>query len=213
MTANIKLLGETTKVEKGYIVKGKSARVGHEYYIICPKCGENIVFKPEKEGGMVVRCTKCAQKVAVKTKLPVVKQDVKTDTVDESEKAKEHKGTVRISDSGFKNGELHWKARMLGCPLIPKSYRLRTDRINTIGRQDSSCPSDVSLQDDYVSRQSVTIEVVRQEVGFQFKMKVVNASNPVFLNGSRQSIGETVYLQDNDTIRMGRSVLTFKLSK
>ena len=83
---------------------------------------------------------------------------------------------------------------------------------NLVGRDDSDTPSDININDPYISRKSVNIYVMKspEGTGHTFKLTVMKAANPVFVNSQQMHEGETIYLNYNDKIKLGHTVLTLK---
>lgn len=93
--------------------------------------------------------------------------------------------------------------------LIAERYQLKEGR-TVIGREDEEEPSDISLSgDDTISRRSIEINIVADEYGFDYILKVLNASNPVKVNGKEIRIGEKKYLDVGDMITIGHTNLRF----
>jgi FHA domain. len=106
-------------------------------------------------------------------------------------------------------GKLEW-----GRIFYKKSACLKVGS-NIIGRKDYDMPSDISFDDDYMSRRSVSIDVEKDtnRAGYKFKLTVINAANPVFVGSTQLYVGNSIYLNYGDTIKMGNTVMTFKESK
>ena len=99
------------------------------------------------------------------------------------------------------------RKKMFG--FVVERYQLSEGR-TIIGREDDEEPSDISLSgDDTISRRSISIDIVADEFGFDYIMKVLNASNPVSVNGKQIYIGEKVYLDFGDIITIGKTNLKF----
>lgn len=90
---------------------------------------------------------------------------------------------------------------------------LQSDSCITIGRKDDEMPSNISVNDPYMSRQSAKLETIRKDNGYTFKFTVVNASNPVFVNDTHLKPGNSIYLNYGDTIKLGKTRFTFRKSK
>ena len=93
-----------------------------------------------------------------------------------------------------------------------KQYILREGK-NYIGRKDEDMPSDLSLKDEFASARSVCIEATKRDKGYIFHLTVERASNPVLVCGKECPVGTGFDLNYNDTIRLGNTTLTLKLSK
>lgn len=93
--------------------------------------------------------------------------------------------------------------------LIKERYPL-TESKTIVGRYDENFPSDISLKgDDTISRQSIVIYIESDEYGFDYKLKVLNATNIVKVNDKKIKVGEEVFLEFGDIIKLGKSKLIF----
>lgn len=94
--------------------------------------------------------------------------------------------------------------------LISERYQL-VNTVSVVGRYDADDPSDISIQgDETISRRSFSIEV--QSCGsqaYKFVLKVLNAANPVKVNGHPFFQGSQTTLNLGDEIVVGRTHLTF----
>ena len=81
---------------------------------------------------------------------------------------------------------------------------------NWIGRFDNMKTSHVMVNDDFMSRRSACIEVVSQKGAYSFKFTVYKTLNPVKVNGRELVQNQSVYLNYNDYIVMGKTTFTFK---
>lgn len=106
-------------------------------------------------------------------------------------------------------GMLCWKSGAI--MRRSKSYRLMRGR-NTVGRYDPEKPSVVMISgDDEMSRQSVEINVIpKQGINdYLYELRVLRATNTVFVNGRPVGYGLTVQLNYGDTLCMGRTIISF----
>lgn len=79
-----------------------------------------------------------------------------------------------------------------------------------IGRYDEDEPSDISIKgDDTMSRRSVAIIIEEEDGIFDYKLKVLNATNKVKVNDQRVKEGSEVYLEFGDIIMLGNSKFKF----
>lgn len=93
--------------------------------------------------------------------------------------------------------------------LVAERYRL-SEGETIVGRVDDEEPSDISLSgDETISRRSISINIIPDEYGFDYILKVLNASNPVRLNGKPLRVGEKVYMDLGDVITIGHTELKF----
>lgn len=93
--------------------------------------------------------------------------------------------------------------------LVAERYRLSEGK-TIIGREDDDEPSDISLTgDDTISRRSISIDIVPDDYGVDYILKVLNAANPVRVNGKQIRQGEKTYLDLGDIITVGHTNLKF----
>lgn len=79
-----------------------------------------------------------------------------------------------------------------------------------IGRYDPESPSDISIKgDSTMSRQSAAIVIEDEEGDFTFKLKVLNATNAIKVNGLHIKQGCSTYLEFGDVIVMGNTKFKF----
>lgn len=96
--------------------------------------------------------------------------------------------------------------------LFKKKFVLK-DGDNVIGRNDADTPSDIMLDDRYVSRRSVVITKVRKTKGSTYTLEVKKCTNPVLLNGQKLYADDKVGLNYGDIIVLGETKLRFEKSK
>lgn len=236
----IAILGQPVKASgdnRVYIIK-QLAQVGLMYKMICPECTFSAIKKVTRDGSNRWDCPQCKATVGFKavsvssTSVSSKSLEEKSNDKDknekkesnqegnnigqkkyeeqkkssESENVTEHKKpTKRLDKSANQNlGKLVW-----GRILARKHYLLHSGSIY-IGRQDNAEPSDLSLTDKYVSRKSVKLDVIPGDKGYLFKMTVEHASNPVFVNSTEIAINNSIYLNYEDVITLGKTKLVFK---
>ena len=82
--------------------------------------------------------------------------------------------------------------------------------ITTIGRYDEDDTSDIMIRgDNTMSRKSVAIIIEEEDGVFDYKLKVLNATNKVKVNDQRVKEGAEVYLDFGDIIMLGNSKFKF----
>ena len=79
-----------------------------------------------------------------------------------------------------------------------------------IGRQDEKEMSDISLTDATASRRSVKITVTKGKRSgkFTFKLEVLRTTNAVYVNKNALYAKSSIYLNDGDKIKVGKTVFT-----
>lgn len=93
--------------------------------------------------------------------------------------------------------------------LVAERYKLSEGK-TIIGREDEDEPSDISLSgDDTISRRSISIDIIPDDYGFDYILRVLNAANPVRVNGKQIKQGEKTYLDLGDVITLGHTNLKF----
>lgn len=125
--------------------------------------------------------------------------------------------TTTITDDGhFKknaNAALVYGGRFGGL-FGKKTVKRLKFGANVVGRNDPGDPSDINIDDDYVSRRSVEITVSKIPGGKDEVYKMIllrEPSNPVFVNSQQLTMNSgAIYLNYNDKITLGRTVLTLK---
>lgn len=80
----------------------------------------------------------------------------------------------------------------------------------TIGRYDEDDTSDIMIRgDETMSRKSVAIIIEEEDGVFDYKLKVLNATNKVKVNDQRVKEGSETYLDFGDIIMLGNSKFKF----
>lgn len=98
--------------------------------------------------------------------------------------------------------------------LFRKEYFDLYHGVNIIGRDDATDPSDIGISGDpLVSRRSVSIDVLVDEYGFEARLKVLRALNPVKVNGLMVYVGQEQLLYDGDKLTLGDTTLIFKYDR
>lgn len=81
----------------------------------------------------------------------------------------------------------------------------------TIGRQDDETPSDISLTDETASRRSIKIVVTKgkKSGNYTFKLEVLRTTNAIYINKNALYSKSSIYLNNGDRIKVGKTILTF----
>lgn len=220
-----------------YAIK-KKAILGRASLYACPKCGKPITVVPEQPGISRKACPKCATEVLVRCgeksqpgsqqeqtlQMPPKERGEKqgqlngekferTTCVNGSQMPKLQQNNqpapptdrIRFGTKNKVNARIVW-----GGFLSRKTYTFK-EGMNWIGRWDSNEPSEIMVNDEFMSRRSACIEVSRQKSEFLFKFTVYKNTNPVKINGRPLEAGQSIYLNYDDSIVMG--VTTFFIRK
>lgn len=184
--------------------------------IVCPECDFSIVKKISKVGNHRWDCPQCkaiigfvvvnSEQVEEQKEQPNQDASIEEPVSSKEAEAESPKPHTKVIDNDnlCNLGELAW-----GGFFSRKHYPLRVGTIY-IGRMDDGEPSDLQLEDSYVSRRSALLEVLSSDKGFLFKLTVKHASNPVYVNSSEISVGNSIYLNYGDVLIFGKTKMTFK---
>ena len=203
---------KSSKKEHFYAVPQR-VPIGALCKIVCPECSFSLVEKTSKIGNYKWVCPHCntivgfvvvnPEQVEEQKEQPNQDASIEEPVGSKEESPKPH--TKKIDNENLCNlGELAW-----GGFFSRKHYPLRVGTIY-IGRKDEGEPSDLQLEDSYVSRRSALLEVLSSDKGFLFKLTVKHASNPVYVNSSEISVGNSIYLNYGDVLIFGKTKMTFK---
>jgi pSer/pThr/pTyr-binding forkhead associated (FHA) protein len=88
--------------------------------------------------------------------------------------------------------------------------------INIVGRKSPSKPCEVMIdtQDSFMSRNHCQVEVLQRGNGYLYVIKDLGSQNGVFINADRNSRlkkDDEVYLQNGDTVQIGRTKVVLKV--
>lgn len=188
--------------------------------ITCPYCKHDFAIKkPEKPGAYRMVCPNAACKKDIRLKLvahPIQMEGQKnreqeaTDNVQRKTVPADQDPPTKTKITPKEEFKLH-KAQLIQQRKFKANivHRLAEGK-NLIGRKDDIKSSDISIEgDNTISRQSVEIVVERTEKGYLFKLNVLHATNPVYLNKMQLSKGEGMYLDYGDIIKLGKSTFIF----
>lgn len=202
---------ESQKLKGIYFMRDK-AEVGKVYLMECPACHKASMVKAKDPKPFICTCNYCKTKAVVVGYQTAAQQPQNAsplqDKKDNSYQEPQPTEKIRIHGENTQtSGRLVW-----GSFLRRKSYILH-EGANYIGRNDSEILSDVTIDDEYVSRRSILIEVTPAAKGYTYKLTVKKCTNPVLINGKELQVGNSIYLNYGDTILVGNTTLTFKPAK
>lgn len=207
----VKILGEPKLAANGKYRIDEPALIGHPYGCVCPECKKAIVFMTRQTGAQAVKCNHCGTMVIFKAVDGEAQASVATAQGNakkkEEEKPEEHITQPVRQKNNKSMGMLTWGN------LFNRKKHVLYEGKTVIGRQDADRPSDIELNDKKVSRRSVAIDVIRNEKGFFFKLSVLKATNPVYVNNTELGEGESVYLKYGDCIQLGKTMVIFQKVK
>lgn len=231
-------LGAALAAPNGQYAIKKAAIVGYHSYFMCPKCGRPVMIMAEKEGFTSYPCKHCFTKVIVKgvtrdkinPKPAADRQQTQPQQSQQPKQPQQSEQTVQVKTENrqpansqtpqpkpkterFRGHKVKSNARIVWGGLISRKSCDLHEGENWIGRWNAEEPSDIMVKDQYMSRRSVVIEVIRQNDEFLFKFTVKRCSNPVSVNGKKIEEGQSIYLNFEDRIEMGDTMLFFKKAK
>ena len=189
----IPLLGKAIFTNRGiYVVKEKVV-AGVKSQFACPECGKMVVVMNNNTGKFYVKCAHCGTPTMIKV----------VDEEPEAQKTgKVKKPTRKLQiDQPVERGQLIW-----GNLFRRKRHELRNGS-TVIGRKDSEQPSDLMFDDSTMSCRSVRLDVDGNDGSC--KLTVLHATNPVTVNGVSFPEGSSIYLNFNDTLKMGRTSIVY----
>jgi len=208
---------KSSKIEHFYAF-AQRVPVGALCKIMCPECGFSMVEKISKVGNHRWDCPHCKTIVGfVVVNSEQAKKPKEQDNQDSSKEepvnpkeAEEETSVPNETKEVGGNGELCNSGELVWGGLFSrKHHSLKVGSIY-IGRKDEGESSDLQLDDPYVSRRSALLEVLSSEKGFLFKLTVKHASNPVYVNSTEISVGNSIYLNYGDVLIFGKTKMTFK---
>ena len=204
---NASLLGVAHLGSDGNYVVDNHAMPGVPVRIKCGKCGKMHMLNPSSAGRKSISCVACGTSIVFTVDDPSAVSHVKVAT---AKAPKEPQVTVALRDRDKQHamGAITFGGFM---GIKRKAIRLRVGQ-NTIGRIDAEKPSSISFNDSFMSRQSAMIDVMPADdirAGYRFLFRVLNAANPVYVNKQQYAVGDSVYLNYGDIIRLGRTTVRF----
>lgn len=99
----------------------------------------------------------------------------------------------------------------IGVLKIAEAIYALVEGRNTIGRKAPSSTADVQLvvEDKYMSREHISITVVKKSHDYQHRIQNIATRNHVFVNGDELKSGEVLILQHGDVIKLGKTEIQF----
>lgn len=177
------------------------------YKFMCPHCQQFAIGVPARGRNLLkVSCPKCKGAVSLVVDRPApqtelgdgLSDDIGFDGFDDADTPKVN-AVMRV----------YTKRRLLpdiktDFPIVKGSY--------FIGRADPDEQPEIPITGDTtVSRRSVQVEVIKGSDPDErlYSFTVIKATNPVTVNGKRLRAGESVFLNFDDKITMGKTELVF----
>lgn len=193
-------------------LKTKKFSIGINH-VTCPKCHAVNEFKVEPTEDLLLTCqdSKCGRhipkpdggdgeyryKCGCGQEYYITVYDGKVTEV--------KKITLKFSTAVSDSSNVPMKL-VVGKFLSKKVYPL-SKGTHIIGRDDPDEQSNFAIKDSTVSRRSIQIDVNSIGGNLSYKMTVLKSTNPVYHNSAELSVGDIVYLNYGDTIKLGNTLI------
>lgn len=207
-------LGDPVDVGSNRFVFTKSAIAGQTYQMFC-QCGNTILMTFPHPGSFQFKCKECLRLYAAAVK------EASKDSIEpkppQNPPDGDDPGTTIPTGGDIIPPIPPFPRTKAGAMLVYGSmlHRRKKDLYygsNIIGQSDKEIPSDISIDDPFVSRRSVDLKVKRvpDGSGNVFSLKVLKTRNPVYVNNEQIPIDKLVYLKYNDKLKIGNTILTLR---
>lgn len=197
--------------------------------ITCPYCKNAIRMRnPKKAGTYELQCPHCGKKFRMtmvdREEDPYEQANRQAAEQAAAQRAAEQAAAQRAAQQaaaqqpGMVNPKPASKPTKLlrtgtfeaGCLRVKQGSFVRYDldrEVTVVGRQSVESPSDISIAgDETMSRRSVAI--ICDQVNY--KLQVLNATNPVIFNDRKLNTGDCVYLTFGDKFVLGKTLIIFE---
>ncbi len=183
--------------------------------ITCRKCGaKRRITLPTKPGRYSVPCPneECKEPMVFVVQPKEIKVSGGSDSANSSDSHKGDSGKVAtmMVTPGRRNTDIIQHELVIKNMMRRNKHFLLHEGSNTVGRADADKPSDISIENDRtMSRRSIDITMRIGANGAEFRLKVLNATNPVMHNGKILATSDEIYLNTGDTIKLGSTLFHF----
>ena len=207
----IPVLGKVRQKEGTYYVE-EHAVCNQAVGFLCPGCNKPIVVKPVVTGHLKAECRHCHTRVTFTVDSSSSLQDA-TSLPSSSPHNPVFIPSPEIQEEqnaptpSLTSAKLTWGRRS------GRHEVFLHEGVNVIGRADSRHSSEIEIDDPLVSAKSVEITASLTSAGYEYRMKVRRATNPVFVNGIVVTKGGVILLTSGANIKMGDTTLKFKITK
>lgn len=186
--------------------------------IICPKCKAVLDVKnSQNEAVKQITCPSCNTILQVKFQPQQEPMEAKTFYAAPRQPAA-NEVTTELAVSDYGATQLASDSQKLGTSamllLDGKSYPLEEGQ-NIVGRKAATSHASVQIEtvDRYMSRQHCIISVTSLPDGSKRAVLInYQNKNQTTINGQPINMGDEIRLTDGNTITMGHTTVTFKLS-
>ncbi len=219
-------LGRPDPTQKnGVYAIRKAAIIGYPSFFLCHECGRPVIVIAENEGRFLEKCEFCNSKTIVRgIKLEKAKPNVFEDekkpekeVVTKNEKTSSTGKTASDIDDDitddYRKEHKKVNAKIVWGGLFDrKSYKLKNGE-NWISRWDEGIDAEIMVKDKFMSKRSACIEVLNKGGQFVFKFTVHRSLNPVKVNNNIIESGQSIFLNYEDSIYMGKTLFIIKQIK
>ena len=206
----IPVLGQVRQKEGAYYVEEHTV-CNQAVGFLCPGCNKPIVVKPMVTGRLTAECRHCHTRVAFTVDPPSPLQDA-TSLPSSSPQNPVFLPSPDIQEEDTPPPSLT-PAKLIWGRRSGRHEVFLHEGVNVIGRADSRHSSEIEIDDPLVSVRSVEIMASLTSAGYEYRMKVRRATNPVFINGIVVTKGGVVLLTSGANIKMGATFIKFKITK
>ena len=176
------------------LVKMKPPQPGKDFIIVCPKCKTRQKWQYE---GIDSQCKPVVVPKGIVRSEPKAEPKVEPDRptpIGFMRLSPIPGRLVRVRSGFFHRNEL--------INLVPGE--------NTVGQRDAAKPSPVQIDDKFMSRRSVKIDVYAEPRGYRFKFTLIKSLNPAYFNGKDIREGFSKELVFGDSFRIGTTDFIFE---
>ena len=183
--------------------------INKRYIYLCanPDCSRVGSFAPREIGLRKRKCKWCSTTIHY--------QVVESETIDAQQAKCAHQS----------RGQQKVKTEPVQPPVCAEAFiawrsmwnlhKVAIDKdVTVIGRDDKDNPCDIMIKDKYMSACSLEIKKeFAASGGVIYLATVRRATNPVLIQQREYPVNSSIYLNDGDIIKMGKTTFTFKLRK
>ena len=183
--------------------------------LVCTNCRTSLVIKltDKLPQNLTINCPKC------KKQLSYTLSDLQNRFEEQQQQAKEREQSPK--QNNYQDDATQIDTKDCGWLVVhdenahSQIFPLKVG-INIVGRKSPSKPCEVMIdtQDSFMSRNHCQVEVLQRGNGYLFVIKDLGSQNGVFINADRNSRlkkDDEIYLQNGDTVQIGRTKVVLKV--
>lgn len=216
----IPVLGKVRQKEGTFYIE-EHAVCNQAVGFMCPQCKKPVIIKPMVAGHLTAECRNCHTRVVF-----TAEHESDITITPDKDPAQPANSPIPADDAQDADDNASSQPSIIAeeqpdeLPALAKlswgHWRKRQEAVlhegvNLIGRVDKKQSSDITIDDPLASVRSVEIKVTPTSAGYEFRLRVRRATNPVFVNGIVVPKGGVVLLTHGAAIKMGDTVIRFKM--